>query len=215
MCSTGFTPASDGRGGSFGYGKAGLIRASAIRTVIAYSCFGGLAEDNFVTRRLLGMTYGGPHEVDGKHHEGWAHYGSERGSRDEVVLAEDGEADELAAGLGLELRSAEYPECHQDGTSYGAVYGRMHGDRPAPTITTGFMTPGRGRFVHPTERRTLTAAEAARLQGFPDSYFFRPSPDTTPTRAQLAKWIGDAVAAPLGYAAALSALVPALAATAS
>lgn len=110
MCSTGFTPASDGRGGSFGYGKAGLIRASAIRTVIAYSCFGGLAEDNFVTRRLLGMTYWGPHEVDGKHHEGWAHYGSERGSRDEIVPAEDGEADELAAGLGLELRSAEYPE---------------------------------------------------------------------------------------------------------
>lgn len=111
-----------------------------------------------------------------------------------------------------DLALAERPECHQDGTSYGAVYGRMHRDRPAPTITTGFMTPGRGRFVHPTEHRTLTAAEAARLQGFPDSYFFRPSPDTPPTRAQLAKWIGDAVAAPLGYAAALSALVPALAA---
>ncbi len=108
-----------------------------------------------------------------------------------------------------DLALAERPDCHQGGTSYGAVYGRMHSDRPAPTITTGFMTPGRGRFVHPTERRTLTAAEAARLQGFPDGYVFRPDPDRRPTRAQLAKWIGDAVTAPLGYAAALSALAPA------
>ena len=77
MCSTGITLASGGRGGSFGYGKAGLIRASAIRTVIAYSCFNGLPEDNFVTRRLLGMTYWGPHEFNGKQHQGWAHFGSE------------------------------------------------------------------------------------------------------------------------------------------
>ena len=110
-----------------------------------------------------------------------------------------------------DLALAERPDCHQGGTSYGAVYGRMHSDRPAPTITTGFTTPGRGRFVHPTERRTLTAAEAARLQGFPDGYVFRPDPNRRPTRAQLAKWIGDAVTAPLGYAAALSALAPALA----
>ncbi len=64
--------------------------------------------------------------------------------------------------------------------------------------------------MHPTERRTLTAAEAARLQGFPDGYVFQPGLDKRPTRAQLAKWIGDAVTAPLGYAAALSALAPAL-----
>lgn len=110
-----------------------------------------------------------------------------------------------------DLSLAERPECHQDGTSYGSVYGRMHVDRPAPTITTGFMTPGRGRFVHPTERRTLTPAEAARLQGFPDDYLFWPEPKRPATRAQLAKWIGDSVAAPLGYAAALSALGPELA----
>jgi len=105
-----------------------------------------------------------------------------------------------------DLSLAERPECHQDGTSYGSVYGRMHAEAPAPTITTGFMTPGRGRFVHPTERRTLTPAEAARLQGFPDDYLFWPAPDRPATRAQLEKWIGDSVAAPLGYAAAMSAL---------
>ncbi len=109
-----------------------------------------------------------------------------------------------------DLALTERPECHQEGTSYGAVYGRLHADRPAPTITTGFMTPGRGRYVHPYERRTLSAAEAARLQGFPDAYDFRPDRNRQPSRAQLAKWIGDAVTAPLGYAAALSALAPML-----
>jgi DNA (cytosine-5)-methyltransferase 1 len=107
-----------------------------------------------------------------------------------------------------DLALDERPECHQDGTSYGAVYGRLHGDRPAPTITTGFTTPGRGRFVHPSLPRTLTPAEAARLQGFPDTYVFRPEPDRPASRSQLAKWIGDAVAMPLGYAAAFSALAP-------
>ena len=110
MCSTGFTPASGGRGGSFGYGKAGLIRASAIRTVIAYSCFGGLPEDNNVTRRLLGMTYWGPHDFEGEQHKGWAHFGSEHSGQDGIYPAVDREADDLATGLGMELRSAEYPE---------------------------------------------------------------------------------------------------------
>jgi DNA (cytosine-5)-methyltransferase 1 len=107
-----------------------------------------------------------------------------------------------------DLALDERPECHQDGTSYGAVYGRLHADQPAPTITTGFTTPGRGRFVHPSQPRTLTPAEAARLQGFPDTYVFRPEPGRPATRSQQAKWIGDAVAMPLGYAAALCALMP-------
>ena len=114
-----------------------------------------------------------------------------------------------------DLALAERPDCHQDGTSYGAVYGRMYADRPAPTITTGYMTPGRGRFVHPTEPRTLTPAEAARLQGFPDGYIFNPDPDRPASRSQLAKWIGDAVATPLGYAATFCALAPDIATSTS
>ena len=62
--------------------------------------------------------------------------------------------------------------------------------------------------MHPYEPRTLTHAEAARLQGFPDSYCFEPAPGQPATRAQLSKWIGNAVTVPLGYAAALSALLP-------
>ncbi|WP_419943818.1 hypothetical protein [Candidatus Poriferisodalis sp.] len=109
MCSSGYTPAVDGRGGSFGYGKAGLIRASATRTVIAYSCFDGLAEDGDVTRRLLGMTYWGPHELGGQHYQGWAHFGA-GDSADEIVPAIDDEADALAASLGLELRAPDQPD---------------------------------------------------------------------------------------------------------
>ena len=95
----------------------------------------------------------------------------------------------------LDLR----PECHRDGTSYGAVYGRMHADRPAPTITTGIGTPGQGRFIHPTRPRVITPQEAARLQSFPDGFGFvgkRPA-----TRKALAKWIGDAVPPFLGFIA--------------
>lgn len=82
----------------------------------------------------------------------------------------------------------------------------MRPNEPAPTITTGFTTPGRGRHVHPTERRTLTPREAATLQGFPLNYRFITEKGSLPTRTQLAKWIGNAVPMPLGYAAALSAL---------
>lgn len=111
--------------------------------------------------------------------------------------------DNDAYDLALDQR----PDCHQDGTTYTAVYGRMHPDRPAPTITTGFMTPGRGRFVHPMRRRALRPAEAARLQGFPDNYVF--DPEGPPTAAKLVKWIGDAVPMPLGQTAVLSAILPA------
>lgn len=110
----------------------------------------------------------------------------------------------------FDLPLEERPVCHRDGTTYPSVYGRMHPDRPAPTITTGFMSPGRGRFVHPTRPRTLTAREAARLQGFPDTYRFVLDPERPPTRHNLAKWIGDAVPMPLGYVSVLSGLAPEL-----
>lgn len=126
-------------------------------------------------------------------------------NRDRVQWLFDNDEHDLALG--------ERPDCHQDGTSYGAVYGRMHAALPAPTITTGYMTPGRGRFIHPTEPRTLTPAEAARLQGFPDTYRFNPELDRPASRSRLAKWIGDAVAMPLGYAASVSALFPQIAAS--
>ncbi len=105
-----------------------------------------------------------------------------------------------------DLPPSERPECHQDGTTYNAVYGRMYEDRPAPTLTTGFLTPGRGRYIHPELHRTLTPHEAARIQGFPDTYNFFPDAKNPPNKSKLTKWIGDAVPMPLGFAAGLSAL---------
>jgi DNA (cytosine-5)-methyltransferase 1 len=97
------------------------------------------------------------------------------------------------------------PDCHKDGHTYPSVYGRMYWDKPAQTVTTGFMTIGRGRYVHPAQRRAITAREAARIQGFPDTYDFSLN-GAAPSKKSLTKWIGDAVPCWLGYAAALSAL---------
>jgi DNA (cytosine-5)-methyltransferase 1 len=99
----------------------------------------------------------------------------------------------------------ERPDCHRNGTSYTAVYGRMYRDRPAPTITTGFGAPGQGRFIHPDRPRLITPHEAARIQSFPDWFDF--APDGLPyTRKNLAKWIGDAVPPILGFTVALAML---------
>jgi len=104
-----------------------------------------------------------------------------------------------------DLPDGERPDCHKNGHTYPSVYGRMFWDRPAQTITTGFLTPGRGRYIHPAERRAITPREAARIQGFPDSYEFSVD-GSSPSKKALSKWIGDAVPCCLGYAATLSAL---------
>jgi DNA (cytosine-5)-methyltransferase 1 len=88
------------------------------------------------------------------------------------------------------LPNRQRPACHRDGGhTYKSMYGRLHWDMPAQTITTGFGSMGQGRYVHPARRRTITPHEAARLQTFPDSFNFG---DTT-SRKMLAKLIGNAV----------------------
>ena len=104
------------------------------------------------------------------------------------------------------LTNALRPESHRAGHTYPAIYGRLHWDKPAGTITTGFNTPGRGRYIHPERRRTLTPHEAARIQGFPDNFAFELHNGNTPTRSQLAKMIGSAVPPQIGYAAGVAAL---------
>lgn len=105
-----------------------------------------------------------------------------------------------------ELVNDRRPDCHKDGHTYPSVYGRLRPGEPSGTITTGFMTPGRGRYIHPTRRRVITAHEAARIQGFPDWFDFLPATAGEPSRKALSKWIGDAVPPILGYAAGLAAI---------
>lgn len=90
------------------------------------------------------------------------------------------------------LPSKERPTCHQDGHTYSAVYGRIFPERASPTITTGFYSPGRGRYIHPHERRTINAREAGRIQSFPD-YYWKDAEKLGFLKAQYAKIIGDAV----------------------
>ena len=56
---------------------------------------------------------------------------------------------------------------------HSGSYGRLCWNEQASTITTRFDTPAGGRFIHPDEDRTLTPREAARVQSYPDDYFFR------------------------------------------
>ena len=95
---------------------------------------------------------------------------------------------------------------HWEETTYPTVYGKLDWNKPSGTITSGYMCSGRGRFTHPELRRTLTPMEASRLQGFPDSYDWKPEDYRAPFATDLAQWIGDAVPMPLGYVAAYSAL---------
>lgn len=101
-----------------------------------------------------------------------------------------------------DLPDKERPDCHKDGHSYKSVYGRMFWEKPAQTITTGFLTPGRGRYIHPARPRVITPREAARIQAFPDSFDFVVN-GHEPARNAITKWIGDAVPPILGYAALL------------
>lgn len=71
------------------------------------------------------------------------------------------------------------------------VFGRLHWDFPASTITTKCNSFTRGKFAHPEENRNITMREAARLQGFPDSFVF------VGNRVAVAHQIGNAVPPPL------------------
>jgi DNA (cytosine-5)-methyltransferase 1 len=67
--------------------------------------------------------------------------------------------------------------------NFGNTYKRLHSERPSLTLV-----PGNNAFpIHPTEHRSLTPREAARLQGFPDAYIFAGS------RSEQCKLIGNAV----------------------
>ena len=59
------------------------------------------------------------------------------------------------------------PECHWGEHSYAAMYGRLRWALPAQTITTGFGSMEQGRYVHPSQHRTLTPHEAVATPDVP------------------------------------------------
>jgi DNA (cytosine-5)-methyltransferase 1 len=75
-------------------------------------------------------------------------------------------------GSRSDLEDSEQLQCHKRTRGFFDVYGRMRLKEVAPTITSGFLNPSKGRFLHPTENRTITVREGAILQSFPPRYRF-------------------------------------------
>lgn len=83
---------------------------------------------------------------------------------------------------------------------YSGAYGRLYWDKPARTITRWVFHPGSGRFFHPTQDRTITIREAARLHSYPDKFHFLGS------YTEMADQIGESVPPLLAKAIAESIL---------
>lgn len=79
------------------------------------------------------------------------------------------------------------PKCHREKShSYKSVYGRLDWNKPAQTLTSGYGSMGQGRYIHPSEKRTLNSREASRIQGFPDYYSFSTVKKVTDLRVMIA-----------------------------
>ncbi|MEE7462079.1 DNA (cytosine-5-)-methyltransferase [Methylobacterium fujisawaense] len=74
------------------------------------------------------------------------------------------------------------------------VWGRIDPDKPSNTVRCNFQNPSKGRYLHPTENRTLSLREGARLQGVPDSWCFEGKP------LPAARQIGNGVPIPMAHA---------------
>lgn len=93
------------RGGTFGFGKSAFIGASEIHTAIAYTRFAP-REDDDATRRLIGFTWWGDHEIGKDSYQGRAMFGTaKRLIRDGAQPLVDKDADAMAEQLGMTIRS--------------------------------------------------------------------------------------------------------------
>lgn len=81
----------------------------------------------------------------------------------------------------------DLPKEMQTKSIHSGAYGRIDPSRPSRTLTTRFDTPSVGYVTHPSENRTLTVREGARIQTFPDDFIF------TGNKLQQFKQVGNAV----------------------
>lgn len=80
------------------------------------------------------------------------------------------------------MRRISTGELRRDCTT---LYHRLDRNRPAYTITCNFRNVASGPFMHPTENRSISPREAARIMSFEDSYIF--------TGSGVPRQIGNAV----------------------
>lgn len=88
----------------------------------------------------------------------------------------------------------EFGSCIDLTNTFNGKYRRLNNEGVSPTVDTRFGDVQ--LFLHPSENRGLTVREAARIQGFDDSFLF---PDDTKTSFRL---IGNAVPPPMSEAIA-------------
>lgn len=108
-------------------------------------------------------------------------------AREVVSLVKEGQglrsiAPELLPERFKRMRKISDGSLRKDCTT---LYHRLARNAPAYTITCYFRNVASGPFVHPTEDRSLSYREAARLMSFQDSYTF--------CRPMLPRQIGNAV----------------------
>lgn len=93
-------------------------------------------------------------------------------------------------GSRTDLPKKYWLACHKKkNVGFRDVYGRMSWDKPSPTITGGCLSPSKGRFLHPSEDRSISIREALLLQGFPKNYKLNPKY----SKALLAQMVGNAI----------------------
>jgi DNA (cytosine-5)-methyltransferase 1 len=149
------------------------------------------SQDSWVTVRKAIHELPSP-PADGSEHPDWPNHRCDRLSAKNKLrishVPEGGGREDIPVSLRL--------KCHQvspDKAGHRYVYGRLAWDRPAGTITARFDSLTRGRFGHPSEDRTISLREGARLQGFPDEFVF------SGTKVEVARQIGNAVPPPLAF----------------
>jgi DNA (cytosine-5)-methyltransferase 1 len=94
------------------------------------------------------------------------------------------------------------PKDLQTKSRHSGAFGRLDPDKPSRTLLTRADTPTVGYVTHPTEHRTLTVRESARIQGFPDDFEFKGS------KSSQYKQVGNAV--PVGLSRALASEIKSL-----
>ena len=108
-----------------------------------------------------------------------------------------------------EHKRIEYPDLpkelqtHKNITAFLDRFKVVAGDLPYSQTVVAHISRDGHYYIHPSidQNRSLTPREAARLQTFPDSYYFE-SKKETPGRTAAFKQIGNAVPVALAYAIA-------------
>lgn len=73
-------------------------------------------------------------------------------------------------------------------SGYKNTYGKLEENKPSTTITNNLSTPSGLRCIHYSQERALTSREGARIQSFPDWFYFEGN-----SRTEINTQIGNAV----------------------